>query len=196
MQPSSDPGTFLSPLATGAFDPSGSARSHEPARQVVDLLLVQDDRRRVAQCVRAARAAGAVAVRHVRTGESAWDEALRRPPHVMIIDLDLPDLTGFELTRRLRDDERTRGLAVLLTSLHTDAQSRAAAWTCGADGFLARPFLPAQLLSCAALLAARGRRLRANDGLAGNSVRFLLANLEVHAPAARERGTTAATVVC
>lgn len=194
MQPSPDPGTYPSPLASGALDPSRSARSAQFPRQGIDLLLVQDDRRRVAQCGRAARAT-AVAVRNARTGESGLAAALSRAPDVMVVDLDLPDLTGFEVTRRLREDPRTAGVAVLLTSCHADPESRAAAWTCGADGFLARPFLPAQLLSCATLLAARGRRLRANDGLAANSVRFLLAHLEVHAPAARERGERCAQAV-
>ena len=81
-------------------------------------------------------------------GESGLDAALRDPPDVVVLDIGLPGMSGWEVLDRLRADERTRHLPVLVLTAH--AQNEARAVEHGADRFMPKPFLPHRL--CDAVL--------------------------------------------
>jgi len=66
-------------------------------------------------------------------------------PSVLLMDVQLPGTTGFELTRRLRADPDWAELPVVLFSADTSAESREEAVAVGADGFLSKPVAPAEL---------------------------------------------------
>jgi len=74
----------------------------------------------------------------------AMASALR--PEVVVMDLAMPDLDGFEVTRRLRADERTRRTAVIALTAYPMGYSRHAALQAGCDAYLTKPCGPRQLL--------------------------------------------------
>jgi CheY-like chemotaxis protein len=87
-------------------------------------------------------------------GESALARALARTPDPVGLDVSMPGLDGYEVTRRLRADDRTRPVPVILLTarvLETDMQRAAAA---GADDYVTKPFSPLEL----------GRRVQAALG--------------------------------
>ncbi len=73
-------------------------------------------------------------------GASGLDLALAEDPDVILLDIVMPGMDGYEVCRRLKADERSRPIPVVfLTALRTDRESRIRALESGADGFLAKP---------------------------------------------------------
>ncbi|PYQ55832.1 MAG: response regulator [Acidobacteria bacterium] len=68
-------------------------------------------------------------------------------PEVIVMDLAMPDLDGFEVTRRLRADEGTRRTPVIALTAYPMGYSRHAALAAGCDAYLTKPCGPRQLLA-------------------------------------------------
>jgi two-component system cell cycle sensor histidine kinase/response regulator CckA len=90
-------------------------------------------------------------------GQSALARVAETPPDLLILDIRMPGIDGFEVVRRLRADPRTMHLPVLhVSASFTDPVSQAAGLDSGADGYLTHPVEPVVLLaSVRALLRAR-----------------------------------------
>ena len=73
-------------------------------------------------------------------------EALARPPALILLDLMLPNVSGWEVTRRLREDARTRAIPIIAVSALARAQEREAALSAGCDAYLTKPFTPDDLV--------------------------------------------------
>lgn len=100
------------------------------------------------------RAGFDVAVRE--TGPAALEAALETGPDVMVLDVMLPEMDGFEVLRRLREDPRGRSLPVLMLTAKGQRADRERAADGGADLFIAKPFSNADLLEAIGRLA-KGR---------------------------------------
>ncbi|MFO0746265.1 MAG: ATP-binding protein [Myxococcota bacterium] len=83
----------------------------------------------------------------VADGAHALEAIARRMPDVVLSDVMMPDVDGFELMRRLRADPRTRALRVVLLSAQADEGARVAALEAGADDYLVKPFAARELLA-------------------------------------------------
>ena len=73
-------------------------------------------------------------------GQQALDHALNHQPDVLILDVMLPKLDGYEVARRLRADERTKSLPILVLTAKSQDKDRETALECGADLFITKPF--------------------------------------------------------
>jgi two-component system cell cycle response regulator DivK len=82
-----------------------------------------------------------------RNGLEAIDAAQQRLPDIIIMDLSLPVMDGWEATRRLKADERTRRIPVVALTGHALAGHSKGAQEAGCDSFLAKPCLPDQLVA-------------------------------------------------
>jgi CheY-like chemotaxis protein len=82
-----------------------------------------------------------------RNGKEALEAALARLPDIIIMDLSLPVMDGWEATRRLKADERTRRIPVVALTGHALAGHSKGARDAGCDSFLAKPCLPDQLVA-------------------------------------------------
>jgi CheY-like chemotaxis protein len=77
-------------------------------------------------------------------------------PALIVMDLSMPDMDGWEATRRLKADARTRSIPVLVVSGHALRGAEKSAREAGADAFVVKPCLPEDLSAkIAAMLAAR-----------------------------------------
>ena len=74
------------------------------------------------------------------------------PFDVIICDFMLPGISGIDLVERIRSDERTRALPILMISGHTNYAMDGRARTAGADIFLNKPFTISQLRSAVSTL--------------------------------------------
>ncbi|HHC08901.1 MAG TPA: response regulator [Actinobacteria bacterium] len=85
-------------------------------------------------------------------GPSGLEAALEAPPDLLILDVGLPGIDGWEVLSRLRSNERTKDVVVLVLTAHAQEETRAKADQGGADAFLTKPFRPAELRAIAAEL--------------------------------------------
>jgi signal transduction histidine kinase/ActR/RegA family two-component response regulator len=79
-------------------------------------------------------------------GQSGIAEAFARPPALILLDLMLPNVSGWEVTRRLREDARTRAVPIIAVSALARPQEREAAQRAGCDAYLTKPFTPDDLI--------------------------------------------------
>jgi CheY-like chemotaxis protein len=91
-------------------------------------------------------------------GAEAVDMARRIVPDVVVMDLSLPVLDGWEATRRLKADGRTRHIPVVALTGHALEGHSQGAREAGCDEFLAKPCLPETLLATVRELLDRGSR--------------------------------------
>jgi CheY-like chemotaxis protein len=80
-----------------------------------------------------------------RNGVEAVEKAQGTPPDIILMDLSLPVMDGWEATRRLKQDQRTRNIPVMALSGHVLAGNAEQARQAGADEFVAKPCLPQDL---------------------------------------------------
>jgi two-component system, cell cycle response regulator DivK len=76
------------------------------------------------------------------TADIAFERACAVRPDIIVADLILGDGSGLELTRRLRDDTRTRNLGIIVLTGHAIGSVRQEAIEAGCDRFLLKPCLP------------------------------------------------------
>lgn len=91
-------------------------------------------------------------------GEEGLDNALTDIYDVMILDVMLPGLNGFEVVRRLRAEGRA--MPVLLLTAKSEVSDKVQGLDCGADYYLTKPFEPKELLACVRALSRRQPELR------------------------------------
>src|SRR6516162_10270028 len=81
----------------------------------------------------------------VFSGEQAMVAIAERQPDLILLDLMLPDLDGFELCDRLKRARATNLIPIVMVTALQDAHHRAAGVRVGANGYLIKPFTPPQL---------------------------------------------------
>ena len=91
------------------------------------------------------------------TGTDALQVARQEPPSLIVLDLMLPGLSGFDVLEQLRADESTRDIAVLMLTARREEPDRIRGLSLGADDYLTKPFSPQELvLRVAAILRRVG----------------------------------------
>ncbi|UJR81320.1 hybrid sensor histidine kinase/response regulator [Sandaracinus amylolyticus] len=109
------------------------------------VLLVEDSRTQARRFQSALERAGMrVMVRH--DGAEGLRAALEDPPDVVVSDVLMPELDGWELCLALRDDPRTASLPIVLMTSLTDPDDVLRALAAGADGYVGKPFEDAVLV--------------------------------------------------
>lgn len=79
-------------------------------------------------------------------GIEALRKALDESPDIILMDLSLPIMDGWEATRRLKADERTATIPVVVLTGHALAGNSEGAKKAGCDGFVTKPCLPEDLV--------------------------------------------------
>ena len=80
-------------------------------------------------------------------GAEALERALAAPPDVMVLDVMLPSMNGYDVLRHLRGEARTAGLPVLVLTAKGQREDRDAALGHGADRFVTKPFANAEIVA-------------------------------------------------
>ena len=89
-------------------------------------------------------------------GEAALNAALADPPAVMILDVALPGLSGLDVLRRLRADQRGRHVPTIMLTARGRNADRESALSVGADLYLTKPFSNAELVAAVRRMASAG----------------------------------------
>ena len=141
--------TFTLPVATRPADTS--SRTTEPPLPVEPVLagrdvLVVEDENATQELMRAV--VEDLLGGHARmcdNGEHCLQLARDRTPALVLLDLMLPGLSGWEVARRLRQDPRTSGVPIIAVSALARSQERESALHAGCDAYVAKPFTPDEL---------------------------------------------------
>jgi DNA-binding response OmpR family regulator len=107
-------------------------------------ILVVEDEQAIADLVRAYLRREGFDVVWARSGEQALEELSRHPVRLVVLDIGLPGIDGFEVCRRLRS--RT-GVPILILSARDDEVDRVAGLEAGADDYVVKPFSPRELVA-------------------------------------------------
>ena len=123
--------------------PASDAAPPGPASLVLVVDDYEDNRRMFAEYLRLAGFRTEVA----ESGADGLAKAAALRPDAIVMDLAMPDLDGFEVTRRLRADEATRHIPVIALTAYPMGYSRHAALEAGCDSYLSKPCGPRQLVA-------------------------------------------------
>ena len=96
-------------------------------------------------------------IRVATDGQQALDTALEQQPDVLVLDLMLPELDGYEVLRQLRANPRGEKLPVLMLTAKGQRIDRETALECGADVFMTKPFANAEITEAVTRLASGSR---------------------------------------
>jgi two-component system phosphate regulon response regulator PhoB len=120
-------------------------------------ILVVDDEADIVALVAYHLAKSGYRVSTASSGPDALDAARRERPALVVLDLMLPGLSGYDVLERLRAGDATRDVAVLMLTARRDEQDRIRGLSLGADDYLTKPFSPQELvLRVAAILRRVG----------------------------------------
>jgi CheY-like chemotaxis protein len=121
----------------------------------VTSVLVVDDEPDIALICRLALTLAGYDVDERDTGQGAVEYLLDETPDVVLLDLRLPDLSGWEVLDTLREKGRLDDLRVILFSAHASAEE--SALQAGCVSFVSKPFTPDDLVAHVAAAAALPR---------------------------------------
>ena len=122
-----------------------------------DRILVVDDEPEIVALVAYHLAKAGYRVSTAASGQDAVEMARRDRPSLVVLDLMLPGMSGFDVLEQLRLDESTRDIAVIMLTARREEPDRIRGLSLGADDYLTKPFSPAELvLRVAAILRRTG----------------------------------------
>lgn len=125
------------------------------ARRAVRVLLADDDPLTAAIVVHRLSREG-MELTHVEDGLAALDEALTRRYSLLILDVKMPGIDGFEVLARIREDGSLQDTPVLMLTGMGREPDVVRGFSLGADDYMVKPFSPAELMArVGRLLAAR-----------------------------------------
>jgi two-component system alkaline phosphatase synthesis response regulator PhoP len=129
-------------------------------------ILVVDDDPGIVRLLRTYLEKAGLAVLTAADGEAALYAIRRERPDVVVLDLLLPGRDGWEVTRRVREDEHLAGVPILMLTARVEDQDKVLGLELGADDYVTKPFNPNEVV-------ARVRALLRRTGAAPRPARVL-----------------------
>ena len=132
------------------------------ARQQGRVLVVEDERD-VAELIRYNLTKEGYDVIVAPTGADAVKRTREVLPDLVLLDIMVPELNGWEVCRRLKQDPDTRNIPVIMVTGRVEEGDKVLGFEIGADDYVTKPFSPRELLARIRAVARRGREAGAND---------------------------------
>jgi DNA-binding response OmpR family regulator len=137
-----------------------------PAKGAGRVLVVEDEPA-IARLLQVELGASGFGVTLASGGAEALAAVLRDPPDVVIADVMMPGMDGFELVRRLRGDPRTEGVSIIMLTARGLKADKLEGLTAGADDYLTKPFDNEELVTRVRGVIRRARYMRSQSPLTG-----------------------------
>ena len=114
--------------------------------RIRSIVIVEDDED-IADSIRYNLEREGFRVRVATTGENALNLILEGPPSLILLDLNLPHMSGFELCRRLRAESTTAHVPILMLTARADESDKVLGLNLGADDYITKPFSMRELVA-------------------------------------------------
>jgi two-component system response regulator len=119
----------------------------------VPILLVEDDRDDAELAIAALEGARLLnKIVHLKDGEETFRYLFEKPPDllpcVVLLDLKMPKIDGFDVLRRIRSEERTKNLPVVVLTSSKEERDIARSYGLGANSYIVKPVDFDQFVSC------------------------------------------------
>lgn len=110
-------------------------------------ILIADDEPSMRLLVTATISSERVGVLEAADGHEAWAQIQQHRPELVLLDVQMPGLTGLEVARRLRADPTFDGIRIVMLTSKAQTTDIEAGLAAGADLYLTKPFSPISLLT-------------------------------------------------
>jgi DNA-binding response OmpR family regulator len=122
-------------------------------------ILIVEDEEDIADSIRYNLEREGFRVRIATTGEAALKLILERPPHLVLLDLNLPHMNGLELCRRVRSEPATSRVPILMLTARAAESDKVLGLNLGADDYITKPFSVRELVARVNALLRRSHGL-------------------------------------
>jgi len=140
--------------------------SDDPSAARYDILVVEDDQF-LARLLDVELSSTGYAVRIAYDGEQGLEAAFERCPDLVLADVMMPKMDGFEMVRRLRGDPRTESVSIILVTARGLQTDKLTGLTAGADDYVVKPFDNEELLARVAGVLRRAEYMKSQSPLTG-----------------------------
>ena len=128
-----------------------------PAGHSSGRVLVVEDERDVAELLRYNLGKEGYDVVVAATGAEAVRQAHEARPDLVLLDIMVPQLNGWEICRRLKQDTETRAIPVIMVTGRVEEGDKVLGFEVGADDYVTKPFSPRELIARIRAVTRRGR---------------------------------------
>ncbi|MEK9146362.1 MAG: response regulator [Elusimicrobiota bacterium] len=118
-------------------------------------ILVADDDQMFRELVTEVLTQGGYKVLAAQDGLAAWNLLQKRKADMAVLDLNMPNMDGLELTRKLRGDARFKDMPILMLTIRAMIEDQVSGYDRGADDYLTKPFENKMLLARMRVLERR-----------------------------------------
>ena len=134
---------------------------------MAESVLVVDDDPDVARFVEVNLRSAGYDVTVASNGEEGLEKAVELRPDLVLLDVMMPKLDGFEVAQRLRRDPRTSSSSIIMLTAKALSSDKVLGLSSGADDYIIKPFDPVELLARVKGTLRRAREMRALSPLTG-----------------------------
>ncbi len=119
------------------------------------LILIADDEENIRKLVGMRLKTSGFDVIEAKDGQEAVEIAMSKQPDLIVMDVMMPRMDGFQATRKLRSELRTASIPIAMLTAKRDSNSEVKGFDAGADDYIAKPFDGARLLARVKVLLKR-----------------------------------------
>jgi diguanylate cyclase (GGDEF)-like protein len=154
-------------VLSDSFDQGAHVTDQDTQSTAGERLLVVDDDPFIARLLEIELRAAGYDVRVASDGQQALTTAQADCPDLVLADVMMPNMDGFELTRRLRQDPRTSSVSVIMLTARGLSADKLEGFAIGADDYIVKPFDTPELLARIRGVLRRSKDQRASSPLTG-----------------------------
>ncbi len=135
----------------------------EPDYEVLPTVMVVDDSATVRKVAQRLLEREGYQVVLASDGVDAFKQLQAITPHLMLVDIEMPRMDGFEFSRAVRASRQLQHVPIIIISSHVDETHRATARAIGVDEYLGKPYEASELLAHVRALLSRAMRARVHS---------------------------------
>ncbi|MFQ3171597.1 MAG: two-component system phosphate regulon response regulator PhoB [Oleispira sp.] len=128
-------------------------------------ILVVEDEQAIAEMIMTSLEMAGYQVKRAANGEIAYQMVLDTPPDLILADWMMPMMTGVELAKRLKREENTAEIPIILLTAKADEDDKIKGFDAGVDDYVIKPFSPRELLARIKAVLRRGHTDSNGKGL-------------------------------
>ena len=111
------------------------------------LILVVEDQEDNMQILRDVLSSAGYEMTEAETGPQALQAVANKRPDLILMDIQIPVIDGYEVTRRIKADPKLKSIPIIAVTSHALGEGEQKARSAGCDDFVAKPYSPRQLMA-------------------------------------------------